>query len=377
MARSKRRNVFGRVFTRTDRPGFYIRFRLRGHEVERYAGPDRKTANELLGELLRKTAREDLLGERTVAAISASDLKPLFLAFLEAKHGAETIRGDERRVERIVEFFGTRPLREVTSGDVQDLLTTLKTEGLATGTRNRYLSVASLMFRFAIDKGAALDNPAKGIARPREEQRPIAFVSSADVDAILAVETDATTRAVFRVLADTGLRRGEVGRLEWRDVDLTRGIVLVRRSKIGKPREVPLTAKASEAFGVLKSLRGAVPMKGADPVFVGVRLDTLTNRFHRAAKAAGFALRLHDLRHSCASRLAQAGVPLPTVGAILGHRCWTTTARYANHVPAGAAVEAIRRLDAKPEKAADSTEIGGQAGGQRSDGDAKHVAANG
>jgi integrase len=65
-------------------------------------------------------------------------------------------------------------------------------------------------------------------------------------------------------------------------------------------------------------------------------------------------MRLHDLRHSCASRLAQAGVPLPTIGAALGHRCWQTTARYANHVPAGAVAEAMRKLDAplvKPEAA--------------------------
>ena len=59
--------------------------------------------------------------------------KKSFLAFLDAKHGAETIRGDEHRVDRIVKHFGTRPLRDVTSGDVQDLLTALKTEGLATG----------------------------------------------------------------------------------------------------------------------------------------------------------------------------------------------------------------------------------------------------
>ena len=191
-------------------------------------------------------------------------------------------------------------------------------------------------------------------------------MSSADVDAILAFERDATTGALFRVLADTGLRRGEVGRLEWRDVDLVRAVVLVRRSKSGKPREVPLTVKAGEAFGVLKSMRGAVPMKGADPVFVGVRLDTLTNRFARAAKAAGFALHLHDLRHSCASRLAQAGVPLPTVGQILGHRCWTTTARYANHVPDGAAAEAVRRLDAPPPKAENSDGKGTSGGTQDS-----------
>ncbi len=377
MARKKQRNVFGRVFTRKGRPGYYVRFRIRGHEVERYAGPDRKTANELLGELLRKTSREDLLGERTVAAVSAIDLKSLFVAFIKARHGTATVRGDRGRVNRIVEHFGTRPLREVTAGDVQDLVTALKTEGRSSATINRYLAVASTLFRFAIDKGAALVNPAKGIQRPREEHKPVPFVSSADVDAILALEPDAGTRALFRVLADTGLRRGEVGRVEWRDVDLVRDVVLVRRSKSGHPREVPLTAKAHAAFDVLRALRGPVPMKGRDPVFTGGRIDTLTNRFHRAAKSAGFALRLHDLRHSCASRLAQANVPLPTVGAILGHRCWTTTARYAHHVPEGAAVEAIRRLDAGPVKGTDSTEKGGQAGGQNGGAATKAAAANG
>jgi integrase len=81
-----------------------------------------------------------------------------------------------------------------------------------------------------------------------------------------------------------------------------------------------------------------------NPACYGGGFELLNKRFAAAAKAAGYALSLHALRHSCASRLAQRGIPLPTIGAILGHKSWRTTARYAHHVPAGATEAAMKAL---------------------------------
>jgi integrase len=83
-------------------------------------------------------------------------------------------------------------------------------------------------------------------------------------------------------------------------------------------------------------------------------VDVLSRRFAVAAKAAGFDLTLHSLRHSCASRLIQRGVPVPVVAKILGHKCHTTTLRYV-HLAPGATHEAIRSLDS-PMKAARDTQ---------------------
>jgi len=66
----------------------------------------------------------------------------------------------------------------------------------------------------------------------------------------------------------------------------------------------------------------------------------------RVAKQAGHAgLRLHDMRHAFCSRLAQAGVPIPTIKVLAGHKSIAPTMRYAGHVPGGATFEATKRLD--------------------------------
>ena len=76
----------------------------------------------------------------------------------------------------------------------------------------------------------------------------------------------------------------------------------------------------------------------------------MTSRFRSLAKRAGFdGLRLRDMRHAFCSRLAQAGVPIPTIKVLAGHKSIATTMRYAGHVPGGATFEAIRRLD-KPDQ---------------------------
>ena len=340
-------------------PGFYVRFRVGDREVVRWAGPDRSTAHDFAASLHRSTAREDLLGERAVAAISAEDLKPAFLAYLEARHGEATVRGERGRVERIVRYFGKRPLREVGPGDVADFLTSLRAErhnqpeGKAppvpsTGTKNRYASCLSVLFRFAVEKGAALSNPVKGLARPHEDKRAVPFLSTADVDRILAAESDATFRSFLRLLGDTGMRLGEALRLEWRDVDLSRGVLLVRRSKAHESREVPMIGTVRGVLEALRTERAAVPMTGPDPLwpaYAALGLGALSARFRRLAARSGFTLRLHDLRHGLASRLAQAGVPIPTIATILGHKCLVTTMRYAGHLPTDATAEAMRSLE--------------------------------
>lgn len=67
----------------------------------------------------------------------------------------------------------------------------------------------------------------------------------------------------------------------------------------------------------------------------GEAVEGLRKRWARAKRAAGLPadLRIHDLRHSLASALANAGTPLYEIGAVLGHRQLNTTTRYAHHSP--------------------------------------------
>jgi len=195
----------------------------------------------------------------------------------------------------------------------------------------------------------------------------IPFLGEIDIRRLVAA-APRDLKPFILVLADTGLRRGELLDLEWRDVDIARGTVLVRHSKTGRGREVPLTSRARGAFEELRADRGAIPLRGEDPVFAGLlslqriphtreghvpgsdrdRLEArLTTRFRRLTKSLGMTgVSVHTLRHSCASRMVAAGVPLSFVARVTGHSTLTCAARYGKHAPTDAGRIAIRALEA-------------------------------
>jgi integrase len=148
---------------------------------------------------------------------------------------------------------------------------------------------------------------------------------------------DHLTTIVF-VALNTGLRKGEIFNLEWRDVDLEGAQLTVRgeRAKSGQTRYIPLN---TEAVDVLTAWQATTTAR-AGYVFPGRadgddgRLDDVKKAWLpvvRTAKLDGF--RFHDLRHTFASKLVMAGVDLNTVRELLGHADVKMTLRYAHLAP--------------------------------------------
>jgi integrase len=138
----------------------------------------------------------------------------------------------------------------------------------------------------------------------------------------LDMERDKGAAAVLALLTVTGARRSEIVLATWDNVDLDRGMLTVLRSKNGRPRYIPLSPIAVAILERQATRR----LPGNPHVFPSWR---------RAKKAAGLPddLRVHDLRHSFASALANAGTPLNEIGTVLGHTQLSTTTRYAHHSP--------------------------------------------
>jgi integrase len=143
-----------------------------------------------------------------------------------------------------------------------------------------------------------------------------------------------------------GLRQGELLRLTWADVDLKKQQLRILRTKNDEPRSVWAPQSVCDALKTLK--RGKVV--GTAHVFLterGEPLDkgTLRHRWLQVRDVAGLAdFRWHDLRHSCASFLAQQGASLLEIGSVLGHRSSSVTRRYA-HLVEGAPVTGQDKLD--------------------------------
>src|SRR5688572_369557 len=118
-AMASRRSSYGRVFQRKGRPGFYVRVRRDGREIECWAGPDRKTATEFLNEMVRTMAREKLLGEKAVPAVTFAEFERQLVEHLRARHADTTLEVEQRRLRDICVWFGTKALRDIGQGDVQ------------------------------------------------------------------------------------------------------------------------------------------------------------------------------------------------------------------------------------------------------------------
>lgn len=196
---------------------------------------------------------------------------------------------------------------------------------LSPSTVNRRLAVLKAALHYAWRQGWIRDNLSGRIDRLREPSGRQVYLTRAEV-ARLAAKAGEPLRTAIRIAAYTGLRASE---LLIAIPSADRKSVVVPMSKTGKPRTVPIPAP-------IRRLVGRLPLQ--------VTYTQLNWSWRAARAAAGLPhARFHDLRHTCASWLINAGVDLFTVGAILGHTAPATTARYA-HLAHGTLAKAMRKL---------------------------------
>ena len=240
---------------------------------------------------------------------------------------------------RSVKFFidpriGGRKVRDLRRSDVAELHHQLRETPYQA---NRTLGVLSKMFSQAEVWGLRPDgsNPCLHVKRYKEEKRE-RFLSAEEfarlgrvLEEILHDGSETRSAVVaFRLLMLTGCRLSEIQKLRWEHVDLDAGELHLPDTKTGG-RAVPL---APSAVRLLQSL----PRDDNNPWVIagkkpGSHLTDLQHPWRRIRARAGLDdARIHDLRHSFASRALALGEGLPMIGKLLGHTQVQTTARYAH-----------------------------------------------
>jgi integrase len=152
-----------------------------------------------------------------------------------------------------------------------------------------------------------------------------------------AGERRAHLRALIIAALDTAMRRGELFKLCWRDVDLEEGVIriIALNSKTARPRMVAITPRLKAE---LERLHKQAP-NDPDALVFGVT-DTIKKSFAAACKVSGIeSFRFHDCRHTAITRMIQSGIAPIEVMKISGHTQHMTFARYVNPDP-----ESIRRI---------------------------------
>lgn len=207
-------------------------------------------------------------------------------------------------------------------------------------TLNRMRSSLSAVLGFAkrqrlMPKGWV--NPVLQVEALPENNARTRFLSTEERSRLLAACKAATAPKLLLLVLmalTTGARRGELLGLRHADIDIEGASAYVRRGKNGEPRVLPLTPvviRMIEALGK-KDPQTLIfcGRRGADQVF---EFDTAWRTAMRKASLENF--RFHDLRHSCASYLAQSGASLLEIADVLGHKSLDVTRRYSHLTVAG------------------------------------------
>ncbi|MCY4384222.1 MAG: tyrosine-type recombinase/integrase [Nitrospinae bacterium] len=274
------------------------------------------------------------LAERYLAEYAGARCKP---------RTVKKLRSVVRR--HILPALGRMPLGAVERAHAAGLHRKL---GATPAAANQALDALSAMYGQAADWGLVPEgtNPCRGVMKYRLRRRE-RFLTEAEFERLgnaldeVEVEGRAYAAAAVRLLALTGCRKSEILDLRWEDVDPGAAELRLADAKTG-PRTVSLTPSAVKLLAALPRLPGnprVIP--GKRP---GARLSGLDRVWRTVRARAGLdGVRLHDLRHSYASRALALGEGLPVIAKLLGHSHIQTTARYA-HLARHSVREAAERV---------------------------------
>ena len=354
----------GHVFRveRARGPVWYMKYRLPdGRQLQKKLGPawtgrgrppagyfTKRLAEDALRSVLDEARRGSLPGMVRTGATFA-DAAAEFLRYAEHDRGCKpsTLRDYRSNLEaHLLPGFGSTRLEEITPAAIDRWRSSLT--GLSNRTKNKLLVVMHGVMKRAQHVWGLPSNPVASVERhPQRSSGDIDVFSPEEVWALVRAAASEQDGAIFLTAAFTGLRRGELIALRWRDVDFAGSVIRVRASfaghelttpKSGKVRSVPLAPAVATALARLSD-RG-IAVGEDDLVFVGelgsyIDGSALRRRYAAALKRAGLRrLRFHDLRHTFGTRMI-AKADIRRVQEWMGHADVQTTMRYLHYAPRG------------------------------------------
>ena len=341
------------MFWDADLPGFGVRVYRSGRKVYiaqargpagtrravigRHGDIDPKTARRTAAEMIDRIKRgEDPLPPEPVPELTVADLAERHMkAHVEVNCRPKTVETLGRVVRLyVVPELGALPVTAVDRSHIAALHLKMSDKPYQA---NRTVDVIAKMFRLAEAWGLVPPrrNPCRSVRRYREHRRD-RFLTAEEYrrvgEVLNEAEADGSAMpsaiAALRLLLLTGCRKNEIVTLRWDDIDRTAGELRLSETKTGT-RRVPLTPAVEWVLDRIPRIEGNPWVFAGEKA--GAHLSNLDEVWRRLRARADLEdVRVHDLRHSYASRALALGEGLPLIGKLLGHRKVTTTARYAH-----------------------------------------------
>jgi len=239
-------------------------------------------------------------------------------------------KGAKREADRLRWWarlrFARQPLAALRAQDFAEVRDRRLEQVSPTTVRNDLATISPLFEHARREWGMeTVGNPARAIRWPSPARHRDRRLAPEEEKALRAAARGPYQLAWLTLALETAMRRGELLAMRWDQIDRVGGVAHIPDTKIGAPRDVPLSPAACEALDALpRRLDGAVWPWGSEGA------ASMWARW--TARAGVDDLRFHDLRHEATSRLVESGrFEVTEVAAITGHQSMQTLARYTHH----------------------------------------------
>jgi integrase len=240
---------------------------------------------------------------------------------------------DRSASKHLLDFFGDMTLTNLSKRHVGEYKAKRRLDEAAPATINKELGLLKHAFNLAVKEWEWLNtNAISSVSLEPVNNARDRWLTWEEERALLEVCPGWLKEIVVFAL-NTGMRLGEIVNLKWKNVDLSRGVMTLVRSKNHLRASIPLNSAVYE----LLMMKPRLPR--CEHIFCS-KADTRLNErnlkraFMIAREKADLQdMRFHDLRHTFATRLVQNGVDLYRVQRLLGHKSHVMTQRYAHHCP--------------------------------------------
>ncbi|WP_136798038.1 tyrosine-type recombinase/integrase [Desulfosediminicola ganghwensis] len=307
--------------------------RVIGKESE---GVTRKQAEDFI-EQARTEARKGRLklpkGRKVVLGLREAAKK--YLTKLASEGGKDLYMKKFRFEGHLQPFFKDKPIAKITAYDIERYKKYRQDEGAKPGTINRELSALSHLYTMAIEWNWIAHKPF-AIKKFKEDRGRIVYLTLEQIERLLEAAKQDQNEHIhpFIVIGlATSMRKMEILSIRLEHIDVSRRVIYIPQAKTGA-REQPMTKRLANL------LKGLIKAAATDQEWLFPSLASRTGHtvsiekpFRRVVKKAGLNERevvRHTLRHTAITHLVQAGVDLPTVQRISGHKSFDMVVKYSH-----------------------------------------------
>lgn len=312
---------------------WYCRFSFKDKDIHRLCrGATTKKEAKEIEDALKYDLQMQECGIKLKEQKNTSFNRLVDLYTTHAKINHKKFQNQGYYLKALKKYFGDSKIaNNIKPEDIEKYKSYLKnTKKLKNSSINRYLEILSKMFNLAIDNKLLSENPVSKVDKLPEDNLTIRFLTIDEEKKLFSsIDTCAPyLRPIVTMALQTGMRRGEILNIEWRNIK--DGYIELLQTKSNNVRKIPISS-------TLKNTLATLP-KNDNYIFINPRTNKpykdIKNSWNKVRKDANIAdIRFHDLRHTVATRMVAKGIDLLVVKDILGHTMIETTMRYAHPVP--------------------------------------------